>query len=605
MQDSFRIGSFVHIRLPKQDEETTTIARLDYADDGELALTLFFPLFPDKELTCHPPPPEHAIDPIVDGIGKNNVELYRSGIQIKQFPSFILLLYSTSKNCRIPKMHGPPESGMRNVYVVRFKQRRIQHVPKLVPIQPSDVLCFPTNSIAPDDESLIICHRCYHKNVWTGLYLLRKAISKVLNRRRRVSEKHQVVQTCGIGLIPLEVFNYIHVLANSSVKSLTCHYCSSSESYLHIDENLTRRKLKFEFEQGVMRFVSCDDLDILRQFLGLGGVYGSPETRPTLAESKHGHTLKRGHSLTLVQASKQDDETPFKRRSKQQRVDLMFSPTQVRVTVAYSRYTFDTFRSTGRLKHDPPTPHLQAILSKQKYNERPDTVFCPKRNSSPGHSSSSGGPSEISGGPDSLDASDKDRKPPANDDTFHKILEMSMNDSEDDEDDSVHDPHVATTIPPDTCSDKTDNNDSKEALDYTTNQNETASQELVLSPIDEHVKVQVGDTTIYVSDQFYDLKSVFEVSFILKPSSDKRFLVREKTTGAWFTTTKAASFVSHRPRFGPKYNHEGTLPADAGPFYVCQVVAGSMYRKEIDVSQQTIIIKEHSDEFVTKLQDFN
>ena len=65
-------------------------------------------------------------------------------------------------------------------------------------------------------------------------------------------------------------------------------------------------------------------------------MYGSPKVWPTLAESKQGHTLKRGHSLTPVQDSNLDDVTPLKRRSKEQRVDIMFSPTQVRVTVFFS-----------------------------------------------------------------------------------------------------------------------------------------------------------------------------------------------------------------------------------------------------------------------------
>ena len=407
MQDSFKIGSFVHIRLPKQDEDTTTIARLDYASDGELALTLFFPLFPPTELTCHPQPPDHSIDPIVHGTGKDHIKLYRSGIQIKQshvihkqipvlYPAFVFIIQDLSHP------QNAWASGMRNVYVVRYKQRRIDDVPKLVPIKPNEVVCFPTENIAPDENSLILCHRCYHRNVWTGLYLLRKAISKVLNRRSGTSEKHQVVNTCAIGLIPLEVFNYIHVIANSNVRTLTCHHLSSSESYMHIDEHLTRRKLKFEFEQGMMRFVSCDDMDLLRQFLSLGAVYGSPEIKPTLAESKHGHSLKIGHALTLVQGSNNENASPpFKRRSKEQRVDISFSPTQVRVTVLYCRYRYDTFRSNGALKHEPPTPHLQALLRRQKYDERPDTVFCPKSKSSPSPSSASGQPSDISGDIDS------------------------------------------------------------------------------------------------------------------------------------------------------------------------------------------------------------
>ena len=380
MEDSFRLDTFAHIVLPTQDKFTTTIARIERNDEGAPSLSLFFPLFPKKKLACHPDIPDHDITPITRGAGAKCIELYKASVSIHGshpitikteilYPAFV----TNQDDLADPK--NAWAEGMRNVYVVRFRQKKIHGVVRLVPIRNEEVRCFPTDWIkrAPDD--LIICPRCLHKSIWTGLFQLRKAIVKILNRRSGAIENRQT-QSLSIGTIPLEVFNYIHVVANSTVHSLTCHSIRSTESYLTMDSNLTRHKLKFKFKSGFMRFISCNDLNLLRQFLGIAAVYGSTEARPTLTEGDSAQQLKRGHTLTVVRGQ-EESESPqeFKRRSKQQRIDFIFSPHQVRVTVAFEKYHYDTLRSNGSLKHAAPTPHLQGILTGTGYKDPPDTVL--------------------------------------------------------------------------------------------------------------------------------------------------------------------------------------------------------------------------------------
>ena len=349
-------------------------------ETGAPALSLFFPLFPKKKLECHPEIPDHDFTPIEHGPGSQCIELYKASVFIDgshpitykteiMYPAFVFNIHD---------LQDPKNSwaeGMRNVYVVRYKQKKIGGVVRLVPIKDEEVRCFPTDYVKRDPEDLIVCPRCLHKNIWTGLFQLRKAIMKIMNRRSGALEERHT-QSISIGAIPLEVFNYIHVLANSTAQTLTCHSISNTEAYLVLDEKLTRRKLKFKYESGFLRFISCDDLHLLRSFLGISAIYGSTEARPTLSDGDRGMSLKRGHTLTVVRGQ-EEAESPqeFKRRSKQQRVDFMFSPNQVRVTVAFEKYTYDTIGTSDQLKRDAPTRHLQAILTGSDSGEHPETVY--------------------------------------------------------------------------------------------------------------------------------------------------------------------------------------------------------------------------------------
>ena len=76
--DTLRMGTFVHVRLPNQDPITTTVGRLEQFENGEVKIQLYYPLFPKKNLKCHPPVPLHANHPIVDGPGSGCIELYQS-----------------------------------------------------------------------------------------------------------------------------------------------------------------------------------------------------------------------------------------------------------------------------------------------------------------------------------------------------------------------------------------------------------------------------------------------------------------------------------------------------------------------------------------------
>ena len=368
--DSFQIGSFVHMVLPSQDPKTTTIVRLIKWIPHGIKVHIFYPLFPKKQLRCHPNPPKHNKLPLPSTQGRNNIELYMSNevmevtsprqdgmpILTREFlhPAFVFSL---------PDLDLPVNRwsyGVENVFVVRFREHS-EH--GLVPI-PENSLRFMVSY--DTRRSHLICHpRSCHLNIWTGLFLIRKALSKMLNRRSGQSEDKET-NALSIGMIPVETFNYISMLLSRSRRERCVHKpFKSTETYLDVTNRFTRRKSRITFESGVIRFAKSDDLDKLRAIMGFGATYGSSEIRPTLYHGDKGLALKRGHSLTIVNPKDETDESsPFKRRCKDQRVDLSFSQFGCRVTVSFERYLYDSSR-TGILKNPPPTKHLELTLKGQ------------------------------------------------------------------------------------------------------------------------------------------------------------------------------------------------------------------------------------------------
>ena len=202
--------------------------------------------------------------------------------------------------------------------------------------------------------------------MWTGLFLLRKGLAKILNKRGRQSEALDT-QTLNIGAIPMETFNYIYVLANSNEPSLFCHKKDRNESFLHLEPDMTRKKLRMKYEAGTICFQTPQDIDILRRLVGLSAVYGSCEARPTLKHGDAGISLKRGHFLSFINTSTDHVEEPFKKRSCRQRVDVSFSNFQVQLTVAFERYRYDMTRS-GILRTTPELKHLTSLLMVTPYD---------------------------------------------------------------------------------------------------------------------------------------------------------------------------------------------------------------------------------------------
>ena len=357
--DVFRVGTFVHVKLSDQDQHSTTVCQLNKHTDGNVMLKLFYPLFPPKKLKCHPSIPKHDFDPLEEETGSRQIKLYESWDSIHRYEAQaqdISIRYPAF--CFTPKQLESPlnrwAEGIKNVYIVRFKQVREN---KLVPIDELKFTCFPMDQVKPN-EQLIVPPRCFHKNTWHGLFLLRKALIKILNKRGGHAEKRDF-QTVTIGNIPSETFNYLHVLLNSHLKCVSCHYIDGSESYQDLDAKLTRRKIRMSCQNGILRFETQEELDIVRNFLGFAAVYGSSEVRPTLKDGTAGVTLKRGHFLTVIRGSKEKPE--FKRRCLDQRIDIVFSPFQVKVSVNFERYRYDKSRG-GKFKVDPPTDHLESVL---------------------------------------------------------------------------------------------------------------------------------------------------------------------------------------------------------------------------------------------------
>ena len=110
--------------------------------------------------------------------------------------------------------------------------------------------------------------------------------------------------------------------------------------------------------------------------LGPSATYGSSERRPKLDDGRTGLVLRREQNLTVVAGAQdsnphESDETsepPFKRRIVDQRVDFIFSPYNVRLTISYERYQYSVSRD-GNLKHLPLCPNLEKILQGQSQND--------------------------------------------------------------------------------------------------------------------------------------------------------------------------------------------------------------------------------------------
>ena len=354
IDDHLRIGSFVHVKLPNQDEGTTTIARITKRFEGKHCLTLFFPLFPpqNQPLKCHPSLPSHSQRPIMSGPGAESIELYQTNYFPKVehktkdrskfpqilFPAFVF----TPQELSIPKNSWA--NGLSNVYIVRFFDQSgvLQPLPS-----PIVALCFPNeNKFKGFHSYTTVTSRCYHESVWCGLYMLRKAISKILNKPSGQSEEKQI-ETISIGYVPLETFNYINTVCSFYSSNIACHHLKMSESYISLDSSFSRKKVKMTYSSGFLRFESEDELSMLRSLLGLAATYGSSKIRPTLKDAPHGLPLKRGHSLTVVKGKENspppddndssDGQPIFSKRSSEQRVDFHFLQFNVRVTVGFQR----------------------------------------------------------------------------------------------------------------------------------------------------------------------------------------------------------------------------------------------------------------------------
>ena len=319
LDDFFRLGTYCHAKLPNQDPGTTTICRLvnSSLSSNSKRVLLFLPLFPRKKLACHPDLPSHEYEHIEHSIGSENVELYQTDIHVDLTAAdnseIIEILYPAFvfHHSELQKPENSWASGVKNVFVTRFCYFTSIHGEKTFALaSPRELLAFPTDhQLKRDFPQLAIASRCYHKNVWWGLFQLRKALIKLLNRRSGQAES-QSVQSLSIGSMSNKVINYIYSLANSNVQSLSCHFFPGSETYLDIDSNLTRRKIQMTFGKGMIRFETNQDLDMLRQFIGLPSVCGSTELRPTLKDGKTGKELRRGHCLTVIKGCPNEDRPP-------------------------------------------------------------------------------------------------------------------------------------------------------------------------------------------------------------------------------------------------------------------------------------------------------
>ena len=375
------MGSFVRYK----DESIEHIARLEVRQNdksldqpGEwedsIRLRMFYPLFKkDKTKVKKPKPPKHSFSPILQGVGSQQIELYEShelvflscsdekDLKACLFPAFVFTLREMS----LPK--NAWASGLHNVYIVRFweahewdskgNKKRL-----LLPLPEEAALGFPN-----DHPDYIKCpksitpQRCIHEAIWNGLYALKKALNKLLNKRSGQASEKEVL-SLNIGHIPTEAIKYISQVANY-LTTVPSHKISLSDSFFHLDHTLSRSKVKISFNAGIIRFQSQRELEILRMILGPNSTYGFSERRPTLKDGPNGIPLRDGHNLAVVASSvpQNSEERPFKMRTVEPRVDFTFSPYNVRLTVGYQRYRY-SLKSDGGLEENPPCPNLSRLL---------------------------------------------------------------------------------------------------------------------------------------------------------------------------------------------------------------------------------------------------
>ena len=387
IDDFVRIGSFVHVELYNQEPDTTTIARIERRIQGGFHLRLYYPLFPKTKLKNSPPLPVHQERPIPFGSpGSLNIELYQAAERISivrgevckiLYPAFVF------SEQELTISNNAWAHGIHNVFVLRFLEKRDENnfgeTSFLEKLDPEEKVCFPnTNAKHIKKEHLTASSRCLHETIWCGMYLIRKAIIKLLNKRSSLSEP-ATTASLSIGYIPLETYNYLSLLVNDSLFS-SCRIFNLSESYMDTDAKLSRKKLRFHYNAGVMRFETVQDIELLREVLGIACTYGSLEHRPRLKDGSTGVPLQSGHSLSIVRGrEEQDDDTtdsdkrPFKRIFRDEGVDLCFSTLNTRVTVGYSKYHFHSHRN-GNLKFPPPTAHLKNILEGKVKENYEDTL---------------------------------------------------------------------------------------------------------------------------------------------------------------------------------------------------------------------------------------
>ena len=360
IDDNLRVGSFVRIII---DKNTTSIARI-HSRIGQTGLkfVVFPPLFPKNPTTTPPLPkiPEHNFPRILISTGCRNIELYQSkllvqkkvdGASIILHPAFVFN-YSEFKKPKNAWTHG-----LSNVYIARFRVT-LQNLEdpssreKLVQLDDHDLhLCFPNEHLLRRISDGAICPpRCFHQSAFVGLFLIWKAIFKLLKKCSGQAEEREVAGET-IGLIPTETWTYVvHLCRRHGIKT---HNSMATASYLDVDPSFTRKKVRMEYPSSLIRFKTPEELKFLRGLLGFGSTYGLTERKPTLKDGEEGLPIKHDHCITVVNGQADDDEDgPIKKHCRAQRVDFCWSDFSFRVVVSYEQFQFSV-GNDGKLRSPP------------------------------------------------------------------------------------------------------------------------------------------------------------------------------------------------------------------------------------------------------------
>ena len=398
IDDHLRIGSFVHVHLAERN--FTTIARIhSRIGKSGLRFVVYPPLFPkdDKPHPSHGPLPTHHYPRILISTGCRNVELYQSrlivekkqdGASIIICPAFVFTYYEF-KHPKNAWTHG-----LKNVFIVRFEAVKKDPDNPSCPISLREVdnqdlyICFPNeHQLRQVVDDAIRPPRCFHQSAFVGLFMIRKALFKLLNKCSGQSEEEEVDRET-IGLIPTETWTYIvHLCRQEGMKT---HETKGSASYLDVEPNFTRKKVRMEYPTTIIRFESPSELQFLRGLLGFGSTYGSTERKPTLKDGPEGVSIKPDHRLTVVNgvvSEDSDNESNFKVRSRAQRVDLCWSDFHCQVVVGYEQYQYSV-GNDGKIRNAPPNPAMSKLL-RGDYSEEDPTLVSSKESSdnSPSHKS--------------------------------------------------------------------------------------------------------------------------------------------------------------------------------------------------------------------------
>ena len=248
---------------------------------------------------------------------------------------------------------------MKNVFVCRFFVQEDEG--SLSPVNPELPFCFPNqvyhalgrhNSLGPN---IYWNKRCLHEVEWRVFFLVRKTITKLLNK---VSMMQRLREAITIDSFSSEVWYYLVYIVNSSINIVKR---KAMDSYLGLSPLLTRVKVPLEGSKEILRFETEEQLEVLRECFGQPVTYGCRNIHPTLKDGANGRCLTENSLINFVQSCTVQSEE-YQRSTNATGVDLEFFHNKLRVVVRYETFVYRTY-PISREALNCPSSHLRLLLN--------------------------------------------------------------------------------------------------------------------------------------------------------------------------------------------------------------------------------------------------